>query len=162
VSVPALIAAQRERHAPSDARGTALAGRTFLAFDFGTRRVGVACGNGLLRRAQPLTTLVAQGDARFAAIASLIGQWQPDELVVGVPLHPDGAVHEHTLRARRFARRLRGRFRRPVHEVDERDTTADALASGASDPDAAAAALILEQFLRQQPQDDPRPGDGAA
>jgi putative Holliday junction resolvase len=68
--------------------------------------------------------------------------------VVGVPTHPDGAPHDNTRRAQAFARRLHGRFRLPVHEVDERYTTVEALQRGAEDVDAAAAALILEQFLR--------------
>lgn len=129
---------------------------SFLCFDFGTRRVGVATGNTLLRSARPLKTLQAEGDARFAAIAGLISQWQPCALVVGVPLHPDGAAHENTRRAQRFARQLHGRFRLPVHEVDERYTTAEALAAGAADADAAAAALILEQFLRSLDAGDRR------
>ena len=122
--------------------------RSFLAFDFGTRRVGVASGNTLLGLAQPLRTIAAEGEARFAAIAALLREWQPDALVVGVPLHPDGAPHEQTRRARRFANQLRGRFGLAVHEVDERYTTTEALAAGAPDADAAAAALILEQHLR--------------
>ena len=130
--------------------------RSYLAFDFGTRRVGVAAGNSMLRRAQALKTVVSEGDARFAAIAQLIDEWQPDALVVGVPFHPDGAAHENTLRARRFARQLHGRHRLPVHEVDERYTTTEALAAGAPDADAAAAALILEQYLRSLPVEDPR------
>ncbi|HNU11922.1 MAG TPA: Holliday junction resolvase RuvX [Rubrivivax sp.] len=126
--------------------------QSFLAFDFGTRRVGVASGNTLLGHAQGLRTIQAEGDARFAAIARLIREWQPDALVVGVPFHPDGAEHENTRRARRFARQLHGRFRLPVHEVDERYTTTEALAAGARDADAAAAALILEQHLRSLEQ----------
>jgi putative Holliday junction resolvase len=122
--------------------------QSYLSFDFGTRRVGVATGNSLLGLAQPLKTLSVEGDARFAAIAQLISQWQPTALVVGVPFHPDGAAHDNTRRAQRFARQLHGRFRLPVHEVDERYTTTEALAAGAPDADAAAAALILEQFLR--------------
>jgi len=122
--------------------------RSFLAFDFGTRRVGVASGNTLLGLAQPLRTIAAEGEARFAAIAALLREWQPDALVVGVPLHPDGAPHEQTRRARRFAKQLRGRFGLAVHEVDERYTTTEAHSQGAKDADAAAAAIILEQFLR--------------
>jgi putative Holliday junction resolvase len=64
-----------------------------------------------------------------------------------VPYHPDGAPHDNTRRAQAFARQLHGRFRLPVHEVDERYTTTEALSRGASDIDAASAALILEQFL---------------
>ena len=65
-----------------------------------------------------------------------------------MPFHPDGAPHQNTDRARRFARQLHGRFGLPVHEVDERYTTTEAIALGAADVDAAAAAIILEQFLR--------------
>ncbi len=121
----------------------------FLGFDFGTRRVGVAVGNSLLRRAQPLKTLALQGEARFAAIDALVHEWRPDALVVGVPFHPDGAEHDNTRRARRFGRQLHGRFGLPVSEVDERYTTTEARADGAADVDAASAALILDQFLRQ-------------
>lgn len=121
---------------------------TYLAFDFGLKRVGVASGNTLTCTAQPLRTVCATGDARFAAIARLVDEWQPDALVVGVPFHPDGAEHENTLRARRFARQLHGRLRLEVHEVDERYTTTEAQADGAGDLDAASAALILEQYLR--------------
>ena len=124
-----------------------MAAETFLCLDYGTRRVGVAVGNTLMRLAQPLKTVAAVGDARFAALQALIDEWQPQALVVGVPFHPDGAVHENTLRARRFARQLHGRFALPVHEVDERYSTTEALADGAPDADAAAAAIILNQFF---------------
>ena len=123
--------------------------QSFLAFDFGTKRVGVAVGNSLLRSAQGLRSIAADGDVRFAAIAALIAEWQPNALVVGVPRHPDGAPHDNTARAQRFGRQLHGRFRLPVHEVDERYTTTEALADGARDVDAASAALILEQFFRE-------------
>jgi putative Holliday junction resolvase len=126
---------------------------TLLSFDYGTRRVGVATGNTLLCQAQPLKTVAAEGDARFAAIAGLIKEWQPAALVVGVPFHPDGAEHDNTLRARRFARQLHGRFKLPVHEVDERYTTTEAHAMGAADADAAAAAIILDQYFRNLPQE---------
>ena len=128
-------------------RDPAASSHSFLAFDFGTRRVGVATGNSLTCNGQPLTTVTAQGDERFAAIGKLIGEWQPDALVVGVPFHPDGAEHDNTRRARRFANQLHGRFRLPVHQVDERYTTTEAHSLGAADVDAASAAIILEQFL---------------
>ena len=108
----------------------------------------MASGNTVTRRASPLRTIAAEGDARFAAIGRLIDEWKPDALVVGVPFHPDGAAHENTRRAQRFARQLHGRFGLPVHEVDERYSTTEALAAGARDADAAAAAIILDQFLR--------------
>ncbi len=125
-------------------------GRTlsFLAFDFGLKRTGVATGNSLLRQASPLTTVAAEGDARFAPIGKLIATWQPDALVVGIPVHPDGAPHDNTRRAQRFARQLHGRFGLPVHEVDERYSTTEAAAGGARDLDAASAAVILDQYLR--------------
>ncbi len=123
--------------------------QTFLCFDFGTRRVGVASGNSITGTATPLATVAeADSERRFAAIGRLVGEWQPAALVVGVPVHPDGAPHDITRRAQRFARQLAGRFGLPVHEVDERYTTTEAHALGATDADAAAAALILEQYLR--------------
>lgn len=126
--------------------------RSFLAFDFGTRRVGVASGNTLMRQAQGLKTINLQGDARFTEVGRLIQEWRPDALVVGVPFHPDGAEHENTLRARRFARQLQGRFKLTVHEVDERYSTTEAQANGARDLDAASAAIILTQYLQSLPE----------
>lgn len=125
--------------------------QTFLALDFGTRRTGVAVGNRLLRSAQPLATIQAQGDARMAQVRSRVQDWRPDGLVVGVPFHPDGAEHENTLRARKFARSLRAQLKLPVFEVDERYSTTEALSDGARDADAGAACVILEQFLRGLP-----------
>ncbi len=122
--------------------------QTFLAFDFGLKRTGVATGNSLLRQASALTTVAAEGDVRFAPIGKLIAEWQPDALVVGIPVHPDGAPHDNTVRAQRFARQLHGRFGLPVHAVDERYSTTEAAAGGARDLDAASAAVILDQFLR--------------
>jgi putative holliday junction resolvase len=122
--------------------------RTFLAFDYGLRRTGVASGNRLTRTATPRGTIAAQGEARFAQIAERVREWEPDALVVGVPFHPDGAEHDNTRLARKFARQLRGRFGLPVVEVDERYSTTEAHSLGARDADAAAAAIILEQFLR--------------
>ena len=122
--------------------------QSFLALDFGLKRTGVAVGNRLLRTAQGLPTIQAQGDARFAQVRKRLDEWQPHALVVGVPFHPDGAEHENTRLARKFARALRGRFGLPVFEVDERYSTTEALSSGARDADAGAACIILEQFLR--------------
>ena len=125
--------------------------QSFLAFDFGLKRTGVASGNRLLGTATPQATIKAEGDARFALVEARIKEWQPDALVVGVPYHPDGAPHENTRRAQKFARQLRGRFNLQVFEVDERYSTTEALASGARDADAASACIILEQFLRSIP-----------
>ena len=122
--------------------------QTFLAFDFGLKRTGVATGNRLTRTATPQSTIVATNDTRLHAVAQRVNEWQPDALVVGVPFHPDGAAHENTARAQKFARQLRARTALPVFEVDERYSTTEAIASGAKDADAASACIILEQFLR--------------
>jgi len=122
--------------------------QSFLAFDFGLRRIGVASGTRLLGAAEPRGTIKG-GD--FDAIADLIKTWRPDALVIGVPRHPDGAPHEMTAKAQNFGRRLAGRHHLPVFEVDERYTSVEAEAEGARDVDAAAAALILEQFFREHP-----------
>jgi putative Holliday junction resolvase len=122
---------------------------TFLAFDFGAKRTGVATGNRLLRTATPQPTIRAEAnEARLLAAEERVRQWQPDALVVGVPFHPDGVSHDNTARARRFGRQLGARVKLPVYEVDERYSTTEALAAGAADADAASACIILEQFLR--------------
>ncbi|MEO8847813.1 MAG: Holliday junction resolvase RuvX [Casimicrobiaceae bacterium] len=95
-----------------------------LAFDFGTRRIGVAVGNTIVRTAAPLTTLMMTDEGqRMVAIAALVGEWSPAQLVVGVPVHADGAEHAMTVRARNFAQLLARRFALPVAHVDERYTT---------------------------------------
>lgn len=132
-----------------------------LAFDFGEKRIGVATGNTLTGAAQPLGTVAeTTTDGRFARIGALIREWQPARLVVGRPLHPDGAVHEVTARAERFARQLEGRFGLPVSLVDERYSSVAAQARlrtqgraargrAAQGDDAMAAAIILEQYLSE-------------
>ena len=125
--------------------------QSFLAFDFGTQRTGVAFGSRELRQAQPLPTVNAKGDARWHEIDALIQEWQPDALVIGVPFHPDGAEHENTVRARKFGRQLHGRFNLQVFEVDERYSTTEALSQGAKDADAASACIILNQFFAELP-----------
>jgi putative Holliday junction resolvase len=104
-----------------------------------------------LGQAQAQGTVNASGDARWPLIAQHIERWQPDALVVGVPYHPDGARHENTERAQKFARQLHGRFGLQVFEVDERYSTTEAHAQGAKDVDAASACVILDQFLRSIP-----------
>jgi putative holliday junction resolvase len=125
--------------------------QTFLAFDFGLKRTGVAVGNRMLRTATGQATIRAGGEGRLQAAEQRVREWQPDALVVGVPFHPDGASHDNTVRARKFVRQLRSRLKLPVFEVDERYSTVEALGSGAADPDAGAACIILEQFLRTLP-----------
>lgn len=100
---------------------------TVLAFDFGTRRIGVALGNTIVRSAHPLTTIAAEAkEARLAAIGALVAEWKPAALVVGRPVHADGAAHATTARAERFAQTLARRFGLPVDRVDERFTTREA------------------------------------
>ena len=102
-----------------------------LAFDFGLKRIGVAIGTqlapGRLTSARPLTTLAGEAnDARFAAIAGLIAEWQPRRLLVGRPLNDDGTPHDMTARCERFADQLRGRFHLDVDLVDERFSSVEA------------------------------------
>ena len=123
----------------------------FLALDYGVKRTGVASGNRITQSASPLATIKASGDAQLDAVVQRVREWQPHALVVGIPFHPDGAAHENTRRARRFAHRLRERTRLTVYEVDERYSTTEARALGAADADAASACIILEQFLRSLP-----------
>ncbi len=137
---------------PSSSSAASL--RSFLAFDFGTRRIGVASGNVLVPTATPLSTIDAtRTDATFAAIGALIREWQPDALVVGVPRHPDGTPHAMTDHAERFARRLEGRFGMVVERVDERYSSVEADSRGGRhDLDARSAAVILEQYLFEREQ----------
>ena len=121
---------------------------SFLAFDFGLQRTGVAYASRLLGQAKPQGTVHGSGQARCTSITKHIDEWLPDALVVGVPYHPDGAAHENTLLAQKFARQLRGRYNLPVFEVDERYSTTEARSQGAVDVDATSACVILDQFLR--------------
>jgi putative Holliday junction resolvase len=136
-----------KRDMPEGATGTV------LAFDFGIRRIGVAVGEPETGTAHPLSGIAAMGEARFAAVAGLIAQWKPARLVVGLPLGVDGAPHDVTRLAERFARQLRGRFGLPVELVDERFTSVEAESrlrgkrAGRIAIDSVAAQLILEQYL---------------
>lgn len=134
--------------------------RQVLAFDFGTRRIGVAFGQEMLGRARPVTLLSARdGIPDWSAIESLIREWQPDQLVVGLPLNMDDTENEMCARARKFGNRLHGRFHLPVAMVDERLTSFEAkgevLAAGGSRDfgrhgvDDRAAVLILETWFSQ-------------
>lgn len=100
---------------------------TVLAFDFGEKRIGIATGETLLASAHPLAVIRAESnDDRFAAIGKLIAEWQPVQLVVGLPTHADGTPHEMTRLATKFAERLKRRFNLPVAFADERLTSLDA------------------------------------
>jgi putative Holliday junction resolvase len=100
---------------------------TVLAFDFGAKRIGAAVGDTAVGIAHPLATLeAADKPRRYAAIAALVLEWHPVRLVVGLPAHLDGAEHELSRLARKFARELGTRFGLPVELVDERLTSAAA------------------------------------
>ena len=119
-----------------------------FGFDFGIKRIGIAMGNTLTGQAQPLAVVQAIDNAtRFKQIGELIAQWRPAQLVVGEPLHPDGAEHEMTLRCRRFANQLHGRYSLPVQLVDERYSSAVIPAKRGEIIDAKAAAIILQQYF---------------
>lgn len=131
---------------------------TVIAFDFGLKRIGIAIGERRLGAARALATIAAaDNDRRFAEIEGLIAEWHPARLVVGRPANDDGSAHEMTARCERFANQLRGRFRLPVEEVDERYTSLAAEAAlreaGADwrtrrgQVDAEAARLILQDWL---------------
>jgi len=119
-----------------------------LGFDFGIKRIGIAMGNTLTGQAQPLTVVNAIDNAtRFTIIGKLIDEWRPARLVVGEPRHPDGAEHDMTLRARRFANQLHGRFDLQVELVDERYSSVVIPAKRGEIIDAKAAAIILQQYF---------------
>jgi putative holliday junction resolvase len=100
---------------------------TVLGFDFGEKRIGIAVGETMLKLAHPLTTIHAEENAiKFAQIETLIQEWRPQLLVVGLPMHLDGEAHLLTQLAKKFAQRLEGRFNLPVVMIDERLTSEEA------------------------------------
>lgn len=106
---------------------SAVQSSTVLAFDFGERRIGIAVGEHLLATANPLTTIDSESnEIRFQIIATLINEWQPKLLVVGLPLSLDGTEHAITQLCKKFARRLNGRFNLPVMLIDERYSSVEA------------------------------------
>ena len=136
--------------------------RRAMAFDYGTRQIGVAVGQTLTGSAEPLTNLRARdGVPDWDQLARLIREWEPNVLVVGLPLNMDGSASDMSERAARFARRLNGRFQLPVETVDERLSTFEAKqhlkdqgrtpSSYRDDPvDSLAAALLLQTWLSSQ------------
>lgn len=121
---------------------------TVFGFDFGIKRIGIAIGNTLTAQAQPLEVIKAiDNAARFARIGALIDEWKPARLIVGEPRYPDGAEHEMTLRCRRFANQLHGRYNLPVELVDERYSSAVIQAKRGDVIDDKAAAIILQQYF---------------
>jgi putative Holliday junction resolvase len=126
---------------------------TIMAFDYGTRRIGVAVGNSVAQTGQAIKTISESNeDARFKAIGLLLKEWQPHQLVVGLPCYPDGVEHAMTAKAKRFGNQLHGRFQLPVEWVDERYTSA--VLEGDPDMrdnlDAESAALILKQYFLEK------------
>ncbi|ADU70518.1 Holliday junction resolvase RuvX [Pantoea sp. At-9b] len=106
-----------------------MASETLLGFDFGTKSIGVAVGQQLTGTARALTALKAQdGTPDWGQIERLLKEWQPDYVVVGLPLNMDGSEQELTARARKFANRLHGRFGVRVELQDERLSTVEARA----------------------------------
>jgi putative Holliday junction resolvase len=123
-----------------------------MAFDYGLRRVGIAVGNTVTRHGEPLKTIAAPNvDGLFREIESLLGEWDPKQLVVGLPMHPDGTEHEMTAKAKRFGNQLHGRFSLPVSWVDERYTSAvlEGDSQMRDNLDAHSAVLILEQYFAE-------------
>lgn len=126
---------------------------TLLCFDYGLKKIGVAIGNTLTGLARPLTILRPVTKAeRFAQIEALLNEWQPDALVVGLPLTLTGAEQYASLRCRRFANQLHGRYAMTVHLVDERGSSLEAqdILTTNEDDDAVAAAVILQRWLDQK------------
>lgn len=138
-------------------------GGTFLGFDAGARRLGVAVGESVTGSARPVTVLACRdGQPDWAAVMRLLEQWRPIGLVVGRPVHNDGNASASTDLTDRFARRLEGRSGLPVHRVDERLSSREAgwrlrqpgrvrRERGKPAPlDAAAAQVILETWFSEQ------------
>ena len=134
--------------------------KSLLAFDFGLKQIGVAYGQTLTKNANALSILKAQnGKPQWLEIDALITQWKPNLVLVGLPLNMDDTESELSARARKFARRLEGRFNVPVEMVDERLTSQEAKSiirgnskrsSSTEDLtkiDHIAAALILQSWL---------------
>ncbi len=128
----------------------ALSQETLLAFDYGVKKIGVAIGNTLTQHARPLCVLrPVTRVQRFQAISELLDEWQPDRVVVGLPLTPEGGEQYASLRCRRFANQLHGRYGLAVELVDERGTSVEAqgILCTNEDDDAVAAALILQRYF---------------
>lgn len=135
--------------------------RSYLCFDFGLKRIGVAIGNDLLDKAQELKPIAARdGIPDWQVIEQLLHEWKPDLVVVGKPLNMDGSDSDMTLRARKFCNRIKGRFNIAVDMMDERLSSFAAKQEirqrqgytdfGQHSADGRAACLILESWLAQQ------------
>lgn len=133
---------------------------TVMGFDFGAVRIGVAIGETITGLAHPLTIIPSEPIAtRFEKIGALLAEWQPHQIIVGLPTSLDGAEHEMTQRCRRFGNQMHGRFNLPVTWVDERLTSVEATQrlqqTGQNSRDmkthldAVAAQILLQQWLDQ-------------
>lgn len=136
-----------------------------LAFDYGLKNIGVATGQTLTGTATPLAPLKARdGVPQWEQVENLLHEWQPDLVLVGLPLNMDDSESELSARARKFANRLRGRFAVAVEMVDERlssfEAKGEVMARGGSrnyakhPVDSIAARLILETYLSSRPGSD--------
>lgn len=152
---------------PADRPSDRVGQRTLLAFDFGTKKIGVAVGQELTSSSSALPVLRSRDEAPdWEGITKLIEQWQPDALVVGIPLNMDGSENAMTHKAKRFSNRLAGRYGLPVFPADERLTTREAARDrydphnqrghkrahqyrGHMEVDSVAAQIILETFFSQ-------------
>jgi len=135
--------------------------RTLLGFDYGLKNIGVAVGQELTRTASPLTVIKARdGIPNWDDIQTLLDEWKPQALIVGLPLNMDGSEQAMTKASRKFGNRLNGRFQIPVEWQDERLTTFEALeqlgihskldAKQREDVDRISAQLILQSWLNEQ------------
>lgn len=143
---------------------TATASGTYLGFDYGQRRIGVAVGDTLTGHARPLPALRNNRDPDWTALERIMREWRPKACIVGLPLDLDGNDQPITVQARGFAEQIRSRFGVPVHLCDERlssraadDELRNARSSGqmnrrvrSGDRDGVAARLILEQWLAER------------
>ncbi|MBL4679435.1 MAG: Holliday junction resolvase RuvX [Pseudomonadales bacterium] len=123
-----------------------------MAFDYGTKKMGIAMGQSITGTANPLKNISAKnGIPNWEEIGKLVAEWKPDLFIVGLPLNMDGSESAISVRAKKFARRLTGRFNIPHRTVDERLTSFEAKQQTGekSDLDAIAAKLILESYFRE-------------
>lgn len=122
-----------------------------LALDYGRKRTGVALGNLATFTARPLATLEGRGEQRMQGLEKIIAEWRPSRLIVGLPVHMDGAEHATTRKAREFGGRVGRRFSLPVDFADERLTTDEVRRENpnAKERDAEAAAVFLRDWLRE-------------
>ena len=122
---------------------------SILAFDFGLRHIGLAVGQTVTRTANPVTTLRADaGKPDWQALDEIVGVWQPDLMIVGLPLNMDDSESEMSERARHFADQLHQRYLSRVELVDERLSSFEAKQINPDDGHAVAAQLIAETWLR--------------